>query len=165
MQAVEHRHDLVGKLRIILPVFHQPVLEPDEGLHIMHHIGAPVHLLDGGGQLDQVVGYLLFLQILVRVLDGVVDNGEDLLRDLLACHSVTGFQLPPSFLADPPAERLAGDPRHLDDPFLRDSLEVQSLGGIFRLMSGSCHNELFFLQRCTAERPEGKKMRGRCTQC
>lgn len=129
------------------------------------HIGAPVHLLDGGGQLDQVVGYLLFLQILVRVLDGVVDNGEDLLRDLLACHSVTGFQLPPSFLADPPAERLAGDPRHLDDPFLRDSLEVQSLGGIFRLMSGSCHNELFFLQRCTAERPEGKKMRGRCTQC
>ena len=66
MQAVEHRHDLVGKLRIILPVFHQPVLEPDEGLHIMHHIGAPVHLLDGGGQLDQVVGYLLFLQILVR---------------------------------------------------------------------------------------------------
>lgn len=60
MQAVEHRHDLVGELRIILPVFHQPVLEPDEGLHIMHHIGAPVHLLDGGGQLDQVVGYLLF---------------------------------------------------------------------------------------------------------
>lgn len=62
MQAVEHRHDLVGELRIILPVFHQPVLEPDEGLHIMHHIGAPVHLLDGGGQLDQVVGYLLFFR-------------------------------------------------------------------------------------------------------
>jgi hypothetical protein len=31
-------------------------------------------------------------------------------------------------------------------------------------MSGSCHNELFFLQICTAERPGVKKMRGRCTQ-
>ena len=56
---MEYHHYFIGQFRVFFSVFHQPVFKPYEGFHVMYDIGALVHFFDSGGQLYQIVGYLL----------------------------------------------------------------------------------------------------------
>ena len=136
---MEYHHYFIGQFRVFFSVFHQPVFKPYEGFHVVYDIGALVHFFDSGGQLYQIVGYLLSFQVLVRIFNGVIDNGEDLLRDLLACHAIACLELFPSLLVDPPGECLPRYCGKFEDAFYRDALQVECLRCFFGFMFRSCY--------------------------
>ena len=93
----------------------------------------------GYNPINQIVGYLLSFQVLVRIFNGVIDNGEDLLRDLLACHAIACLELFPSLLVDPSRECLPRYCGKFEDAFYRDALQVERLRRFFGFMFRSCH--------------------------
>ena len=93
----------------------------------------------GYNPINQIVGYLLSFQVLVRIFNGVIDNGEDLLRDLLACHAIACLELFPSLLVDPSRECLPRYCGKFEDAFYRDALQVECLRRFFGFMFRSCH--------------------------
>ena len=122
---------------------HQPILELDDGIHLVHDVGVPVDFLNTLCRFDQRISHAAdaFL-IRICIFYGFSQLGKSHGCDRLFAHLTGGPFFLPSFLINPAADRLPADSGEIYNLHDGGSLHVKVFGHRFPFTHIFCHTFL-----------------------